>query len=48
VASAFDGDCYTTTGTWVRPGTDDAVFHLDPAPVETCKTLEKQLGAWDN
>ena len=24
-------------------------FHLDPVPVEACKTLEKeQLGGWDN
>jgi hypothetical protein len=45
---AFGGDCYTTTGTWVRPGTEDAIFHLDPAPVEACKTLEKRLGGWDN
>ena len=29
---AFGGDCDTTTGTWVRPGADDKVFHLDPAP----------------
>jgi hypothetical protein len=46
---AFGGDCDTTTGTWVRPGADDAVFHVDPAPVEACKTLEKkELGAWDD
>jgi hypothetical protein len=36
---AFGGDCDTTTGTWVRPGADDKVFHLDRAPEETCKTL---------
>ena len=46
---AFGGDCYTTRGTWVRPGSDDKVFHLDPVSVEACKTLEKeQLGGWDN
>src|SRR5262249_54931702 len=46
---AFGGDCDTTTGTWVRPGADDKVFHLDPAPEEACKTLEKkQLGGWDD
>jgi hypothetical protein len=46
---AFGGDCDTTTGTWVRPGADDKVFHLDRAPEETCKTLEKkQLGGWDD
>ena len=44
---AFGGDCNTTTGTLVKPGTDDAIFHLDPAPVEACKTLEKRLGGWD-
>ena len=44
---AFGGDCDTTTGTWVRPGADDKVFHLDRAPEEACKTLEKsQLGGW--
>ena len=46
---AFGGDCSTTTGTWVKPGADDKVFHLDPTPVEACKTLEKkQLGGWDD
>jgi hypothetical protein len=46
---AFGGDCDTTTGTWVRPGADDKIFHLDPAPEEACKTLEKkQLGGWDD
>jgi hypothetical protein len=46
---AFGGDCDTTRGTWVRPGSDDKVFHLDPVSVEACKTLEKeQLGGWDN
>ena len=46
---AFGGDCYMTTGTWVRPGADDKVFHLDPAPEEACKTLQKkQLGGWDD
>jgi hypothetical protein len=39
---AFGGDCYTTRGTWVRPGSDDKVFHLDPVSVEACKTLEKE------
>ena len=44
---AFGGDCDTTTGTWVRPGADDKVFHLDRAPEGACKTLEKsQLGDW--
>jgi hypothetical protein len=46
---AFGGDCYTTRGTWVRPGSDDKVFHLDPVRAEACKTLEKeQLGGWDD
>jgi hypothetical protein len=46
---AFGGDCDTTTGIWVRPGADDKVFHLDRAPEEACKTLEKkQLGGWDD
>lgn len=46
---AFGGDCYTTRGIWVRPGADDRVFHLDPVPVEACKTLEKeQLGGRGN
>jgi hypothetical protein len=46
---AFGGDCYTTRGTWVRPGSDDTVFHLDPVAVEACKTLEKeQLGGWED
>src|SRR5262245_16270892 len=39
---AFGGDCDMTTGTWVRPGADDNVFHLDPAPEEARKTLEKK------
>jgi len=29
---AFGGDCSTTRGTLVRPGSDDTVFHLDPVP----------------
>lgn len=38
-----------TPGTWVMPGADDKVFHLDPAPVDACKSLEKtQLGGWDH
>ena len=46
---AFGGNCETTTGTWVRPGADDKVFNLDPAPMEACKTLEKeQLGGWND
>ena len=46
---AFGGDCSTTRGTWVRPGSDDTVFHLDPVPVEACKTLEtEQLGGSNN
>jgi hypothetical protein len=44
---AFGGDCDTTTGTWVRPGTDNKVFHLDRTLEAVCKTLEKkQLGGW--
>jgi hypothetical protein len=46
---AFGGDCDTTPGTWVRPGADDKVFNLDPAPMEACKTLGKeQLGGWND
>jgi hypothetical protein len=45
---AFGGDCYTR-GTWVRPGSDDSVFDLDPVPVEACKTFEtEQLGGSNN
>jgi len=45
---AFGGDCDTTTGTWVKPGADDKVFHLDPVPVEACETLDKKyFGDWD-
>ena len=45
---AFGGDCDTTTGTWVKPDADDKVFHLDPAPEEACKTLDKKyFGDWD-
>ena len=37
------------TGTWVTPGADDKVFHLDPAPVDACKSLEKnELEGWDD
>ena len=46
---AFGGDCDTTTGTWLRPGANDKVFNLDPAPMEVCKMLEKeQLGGWND
>jgi hypothetical protein len=44
---AFGNDCDTTTGVWVKPGADDKVFHLEPAPLETCESLEKAtLGPW--
>ncbi len=44
---AFGGDCDTTTGTWVTPGADDKVFHLNPAPVDVCKMLDKDyFGDW--
>src|SRR5262249_13783870 len=46
---AFGGDCNTTTGTWLRPGADYKVFHLEPDTEEPWKTLEKkQLGGWDD
>ncbi len=45
---AFGGDCDTKTGTWIRPGADDKVFHLDQVPEQSCTTLEKeQLGGWN-
>jgi hypothetical protein len=37
------------SGIWVTPGADDKVFHLDPAPVDACKSLEEnELGGWDD
>ena len=46
---AFGGDCDTTTGIWVRPGAEDKVFNLDPAPMRACEALEKeQLGGWND
>lgn len=40
---AFGGDCDTTTGVWVKPGRDDKVFLLEAAPLEVCRSLEKEL-----
>ena len=38
---ALGGHSDEATGTWVMPGADDKVFHLEPVPVDACKTLEK-------
>jgi len=44
---AFGGDCDTKTGVWVKPGTDHKAFHLEAAPLEACRLLEKeQMNPW--
>jgi hypothetical protein len=36
-------DCDGAKGVWVKAGTDDKVFRVDPAPAEACKALAKDL-----
>jgi hypothetical protein len=34
-------------GVWTKPGADDKVFQVEPAPSEVCKSLEKtELDPW--
>ncbi len=39
---AFGNDCETTRGYFVKPGADDKVFQLEPAPLASCLSLEKK------
>ena len=41
------GDCEGGKGVWIKPGADDKVFDVEPAPLEVCRLLEKtELNPW--
>jgi hypothetical protein len=40
---AFGNDCDSRRGTFIAPGKDDKIFHLDPAPDAACAGLEKDM-----
>jgi hypothetical protein len=41
------GHCEGGKGVWIKPGPDDKVFDVEPAPLEVCRPLEKtELNPW--